>query len=182
MASRGDSSTASKPGHQHQSPNSRLLPVAVVSDGYSLTAADKWAEALPINDAYRADDHWRWVATLWRGIVGADLTVYVQQMPAEEKAAGEEQNGGNGGANCVEFANADHSVLVLRMADDGQGRGGMDEKLERRLGFEIMEWVRSGGFKAGVGAGAGADAGASSASSSTAATTATERPWTSISA
>ena len=79
----------------------------------------------------------------------------------------------------MEFANADHSVLVVRMVDDGQGRGGMDEKLERRLGFEIMEWVRSGGFKAGVGAGAGPDASAGVAPS--AAIAVGKRPLMSIS-
>ncbi len=125
-------------------PDQKLLPVAVVSDGYSLTASDKWANTLPINDAYLADDHWRWLATLWRGIVGADLTVYVKRTTV----ADEEMRGG-GGQNCVEFANAEHSVLVLRMVDDGRG---MDEKLERRLGFEIIEWVRTGGFKADVAA------------------------------
>lgn len=113
-------------------PNPRL-PVAVVADGYSLTVSDRYASSLHVNDAYRADDHWQWVATLWRGIVGADLTIYV-------KRAGEAEVQGN---NCVEFANA--AVVVLRVAE---GKG-VDEKLERRLGFEIIEWVRSGSFKAG---------------------------------
>ena len=188
-----DSSSSTATRQAPHQPNAPLLPVAVVSDGYSLTAADKWAGALPINGAYRADDHWQWVATLWRGIVGADLTVYVQRVPAEEgtgTGAGTTSSGGSeeqtNSNNCVEFANADHSVLVLRMADDGQGGGGMDEKLERRLGFEIMEWVRSGGFKAAVasGAGAGAEAGDVSSSSSSTATAgaAMKRPWTSMSA
>ncbi|KAI0100698.1 hypothetical protein F4776DRAFT_658234 [Hypoxylon sp. NC0597] len=109
------------------------LPVAVVSDGYSLTVSDRYASMLHVNDAYRADDHWQWVATLWRGIVGADLTIYVKRV-------GEAEVQGN---NCVEFANA--AVMILRMAE---GKG-VDEKLERRLGFEIMEWVRNGSFKAG---------------------------------
>ncbi|KAL7624513.1 slightly ste11-like protein [Parahypoxylon ruwenzoriense] len=113
-------------------PNNRL-PVAVVADGYSLTVSDRWADSLPANDIYAADDHWQWVATLWRGIVAADLTVYVKRVPEAEVQ----------GNNCVEFANP--AVMVVRMAD---GRG-MDEKVERRLGFEIIEWVRSGSFKAG---------------------------------
>ncbi|KAI0843692.1 hypothetical protein F5Y06DRAFT_284106 [Hypoxylon sp. FL0890] len=110
------------------------LPVAVVSDGYSLTVSDRYASILHVNDAYRADDHWQWVATLWRGIVGADLTIYVKRVVEAEVQ----------GNNCVEFANA--AVMVLRMAE---GKG-VDEKLERRLGFEIIEWVRSGSFRAGV--------------------------------
>ncbi|RYP74961.1 hypothetical protein DL770_007514 [Monosporascus sp. CRB-9-2] len=113
-------------------PDPRLLPVAVVSDGYSLTASDKWANALAINDAYRADDHWRWVATLWRGIVGADLTVYVQRCTTADELRGQ---------SCVEV-DAEHSVIVVRMLD-----GVVDEKLERRLGFQIIEWVDAGNFR-----------------------------------
>ncbi|KAI0384906.1 hypothetical protein F5Y04DRAFT_269315 [Hypomontagnella monticulosa] len=113
------------------------LPVAVVADGYSLTVSDRYAALLHVNDAYRADDHWQWVATLWRGIVGADLTIYV-------KKSAEAETQGN---NCVEFASP--GVMVLRVAESGGGKG-VDEKLERRLGFEIMEWVRSGSFKMGV--------------------------------
>ncbi|KAI1412393.1 hypothetical protein F5Y13DRAFT_180170 [Hypoxylon sp. FL1857] len=127
----GDKPAENAPPESRSSPR---LPVAVVSDGYSLTVSDRYASMLHINDAYRADDHWQWVATLWRGIVGADLTIYVKRV-------GEAEVQGN---NCVEFANA--AVMVLRMAE---GKG-VDEKLERRLGFEIMEWVRSGSFRAGV--------------------------------
>ncbi|RYP47770.1 hypothetical protein DL768_006238 [Monosporascus sp. mg162] len=115
-------------------PEPKLLPVAVVSDGYSLTASDKWANALPINDAYGADDHWRWVATLWRGIVGADLTVYVQRCAVADELRGQ---------SCVEV-DAEHSVIVVRMLD-----GVVDEKLERRLGFQIIEWVDAGNFRGG---------------------------------
>lgn len=123
------------------------LPVAVVSAGYALTATERWAAALRVADAYRADDHWRWVATLWRGVVGADLTVYVRACgPDELRAAG-----------CVEFTGP--AVLVLRVLElpsapgsSGMTAGGgiVDEKLERRLGFEIMEWVRSGQFGRGL--------------------------------
>ncbi|KAI2464303.1 hypothetical protein F4781DRAFT_436556 [Annulohypoxylon bovei var. microspora] len=124
-----------KPVEDMSSKPNLKLPVAVISDGYSLSASDRYSSSLHINDAYRADDHWQWVATLWRGIVGADLTIYVKKVtePAEIQ-----------GNNCVEFVNA--AVMVLRMTE---GKG-VDEKLERRLGFEIIEWVRSGSFKAGL--------------------------------
>ncbi|RYP81657.1 hypothetical protein DL769_001889 [Monosporascus sp. CRB-8-3] len=135
-------------------PDPRLLPVAVVSDGYSLTASDKWANALPINDAYRADDHWRWVATLWRGIVGADLTVYVQRCTTADELRGQ---------SCVEV-DAEHSVIVLRMLDSV-----VDEKLERRLGFQIIEWVDAGNFRGG-------DSSSVSLVAATAAAPATRRP------
>ncbi|KAI1506107.1 hypothetical protein F5X99DRAFT_426145 [Biscogniauxia marginata] len=123
------------------------LPVAVLADGYSLTYSDRYAGALHVSDAYRADDHWQWVATLWRGVVGADLTVYVKRAASAASAANEAEL-------CVEFANP--AVLVLRVGGGGNG-GGLDEKTERRLGFEIMEWVRGGSYQAGfvVGGGGG---------------------------
>jgi HMG box factor len=128
LPSRIDSHTAS----ESTNPQPSRLPIAVISTGYSLTISDRYAASLPIKDAYRSEDHWRWVATLWRGIVGPDLTVYVKQRCSEDEIRGN---------NCVEFVNA--SVLVLRIAE---GARGVDEKLERRLGFEIMEWVRNGNF------------------------------------
>ncbi|KAI1076563.1 hypothetical protein F5B20DRAFT_572782 [Whalleya microplaca] len=122
------------------------LPVAVIADGYSLTVSDRYAGSLHVADAYRADDHWQWVATLWRGIVGADLTIYVKRAASEAEIQGN---------NCVEFAtgaggnSSSNNTLVLRVVD---GRG-IDERLERRLGFEIIEWVRSGSFRAGFAGG-----------------------------
>lgn len=119
------------------SPPSSKFPVAVLSGGYSLTVADRDTAALHIADAYRPDDHWRWVATMWRGIVGADLTLYVKQCPEDELRT----------CQVVELANS--SALVVRVPEsksDGGVPAVVDEKLKRRLGFEIMEWVRGGQF------------------------------------
>ncbi|KAI1124169.1 hypothetical protein F5Y10DRAFT_280372 [Nemania abortiva] len=132
--SKSNSNTAS-------SSSSHRLPIAILSDGYSLTFSDRYAGALHVNDAYRADDHWQWVATLWRGIVGADLTVYVKRFP-DEAHGGASSNSNN---NSVEIAGP--GIMVIRVHDDGR----VDEKLERRLGFEIAEWVRGGSFMAGFG-------------------------------
>ncbi|KAI0518355.1 hypothetical protein F5B22DRAFT_645121 [Xylaria bambusicola] len=132
----GASSIAS-PSNHASSPSHRL-PVAIISDGYSLTFSDRYASALHVNDAYRPDDHWQWVATMWRGVVGADLTVYVKR-PADDGP------GSGNGAGSVEIACP--GVMVLRVPDAGR----VDEKLERRLGFEIAEWVRGGSFTTGLG-------------------------------
>jgi hypothetical protein len=131
--------TPNPSNHNPTSPPPRL-PVAVLSDGYSLTFSDRYANALHVNDAYRADDHWQWVATLWRGIVGADLTVYVKRATSPDEMQGN---------NCVEMAGP--GVMVLRVLDRDGGGGRVDEKLERRLGFEIAEWVRGGSFMVGFG-------------------------------
>ncbi|KAI8955160.1 hypothetical protein F4801DRAFT_587016 [Xylaria longipes] len=123
--------------------SSPRLPIAILSDGYSLTFSDRYASALHVNDAYRADDHWQWVATLWRGIVGADLTVCVRRTIADEDRLGAGAGAGAGNTNSVEMAGP--GIMVLRITDGAR----VDEKLERRLGFEIAEWVRGGSFTAG---------------------------------
>ncbi|ETS77571.1 hypothetical protein PFICI_11445 [Pestalotiopsis fici W106-1] len=129
-------STVNTPGPKHGAHQSvHTLPVAVLSAGYSLKASDRSAAALHIADAYRPDDHWRWVATMWRGIVGPDLTVYIMRCTELEMRVNQ----------VVEFANA--GVLVVRIPESaGNETAVVDERLERRLGFEIMEWVRNGQF------------------------------------
>ncbi|KAF2141237.1 uncharacterized protein K452DRAFT_298636 [Aplosporella prunicola CBS 121167] len=47
---------------------------------YNLAAADAWASRVPIADNYSPADHWQWIATLWRGIVGPDVVVYVRDI------------------------------------------------------------------------------------------------------
>ncbi|KAK6824917.1 hypothetical protein PG987_012411 [Apiospora arundinis] len=115
---------------------------------------DRYAATLPMTDAYQTEDHWKWVATLWRGIVGPDLTIYVKLCQSADEVRGN---------NVVEFASP--TVVVLRVpvppaaaattatSPDAAAGGAIsdvhvDERLERRLGFEIMEWVRSGNFRA----------------------------------
>lgn len=146
----GEQAEASPP------PPRRKVPVAVVGSGYALTQSDHFASALRVADAYRPDDHWRWVATLWRGIVGPDLTIYVKLCRAAEIWT-------DHGDKSVEFANPGVMVLRVPAADPSSSSSSraasisagssrppaeeytphVDEKLERRLGFEIMEWVRS---------------------------------------
>ncbi|KAI0156533.1 hypothetical protein GGR57DRAFT_463713 [Xylariaceae sp. FL1272] len=138
----GDGASSAANNNNNNTNTPTKLPVAILSDGYSLTFSDKYASALHVNDAYRQDDHWQWVATLWRGVVGADLTVYVKKAVAPEDTQGN---------NCVEMAAP--GVMVLRLPEHGAPGRGMviDEKLERRLGFEIAEWVRGGSFGIGFG-------------------------------
>jgi len=145
------------PSNSENAKVSHRLPVAILSDGYSLTFSDRYANALHVNDAYRADDHWQWVATLWRGIVGADLTVYVKKAaaaaaPASSSSPSSDGNSNSSGSSSVEMAGP--GIMVIRVPADaevvgGSGAGRVDEKLERRLGFEIAEWVRGGSFMAG---------------------------------
>lgn len=113
-------------------------------------------------------DHWQWGATLWRDIVGADITVAVQAA-ATTAAAAEDVGGANekgkeggregegslkrkapsvdrsatsgGGAAGVEVRLEDARAVIVKGESQGQvGRGSL-----RRVGFEIGEWVRGWG-------------------------------------
>jgi hypothetical protein len=115
------------------SASSKSLPVALVPCGFSLTTSDTFALRIPINDSYAPVDHWQWMATLWRGIVGPDLTIYAKRVDKDEMDR-------CGGLEIRE----DCAGIIVRVTDSGT----MDEKTARRLGFEVMEFVRSmeGGF------------------------------------
>jgi HMG box factor len=108
------------------------LPIALIPR-YQLTTSDYHAVRIPINDAYSPFDHWQWMATLWRGCVGPDMTVYVRVCERDEF----ERAGGGG----VEVR-PDTSVLVVRVVKDKEGIEGFEDRVLRRLGFEVEEWVR----------------------------------------
>lgn len=116
------------------------IPIALLPHGFSLTASDAFALRIPINDSYAPVDHWQWMATLWRGIVGPDLTVYVKRVEREEL----ERHGGG-----VEIR-PDCAAIVVRVLG---ATGALEEKTARRLGFEVLEFVR--GLETGIGRGAG---------------------------
>jgi hypothetical protein len=110
------------------------VPVALLTGGFSLTTSDRFACTAPIVDSYAPVDHWQWMATLWRGIVGPDLVIYVKTATEDEISK----------CGSVEFKAP--GIMVIRGADKM-----LDEKVERRLAFELMEWVRGGSFKEGLG-------------------------------
>ncbi len=98
------------------------------------------------------------MATLWRGIVGPDLTVYVKALDVAADREAREELARFGGVEC----RWDVGAVVVRAcvgvggdgdADGhgdagsarGKGAGAMvEEKTLRRLGFEVLEWVRGG--------------------------------------
>ena len=116
------------PSADSSSSNSKSLPVALLPCGFSLTTSDTFALRIPINDSYAPVDHWQWMATLWRGIVGLDLTIYAKRVDKDEM----DRCGG------VEIRE-DCAGIIVRVTDSGT----VDEKTARRLGFEVMEFVRS---------------------------------------
>lgn len=129
-----DSEASTSANTAPASQDSKTLPIALVPNGFSLTTSDAYALRTPINDSYAPVDHWQWMATLWRGIVGPDLTVYVTRAGREEmsKFGGVEIRG-------------DCAAIIVRIPETGK----MDEKTARRLGFEVVEFVRN--VEAGFG-------------------------------
>ncbi|ESZ96021.1 hypothetical protein SBOR_3594 [Sclerotinia borealis F-4128] len=103
---RETSTTSSNPHSSEASQSStphKKTPIALIPHGYSLTLSDAYSLKLPINDSYAPVDHWQWMATLWRGIIGADLTVFVKGVGREEmeRCGGVEWSVGGGGRGIV---------------------------------------------------------------------------------
>lgn len=92
------------------------------------------------------------MATLWRGVVGADVTVYIKDRTGGGGVDGYEDGGGArlGGGTGVEVRLADARAIVVRKGGAGGGCGGkggpgLGEGALRRVGFEVGEWVRGMG-------------------------------------
>ncbi|WEW60818.1 slightly ste11-like protein [Emydomyces testavorans] len=113
------------------SPDS-VFRIALVPQ-YQLSTADAHACATPINDAYAPIDHWQWMASLWRGCVGPDITVYVRDCDEEELTS-------FGEGNPVEIRLDDARALVVRRLTDSAKP--IEEKALRRIGFEVDEFLR----------------------------------------
>ncbi|KAK8198530.1 slightly ste11-like protein [Zalaria obscura] len=117
---------------------------------YSLTASNAYATSLslPLRDNYHVQAHWQWTATLWRGIVGPDMTIYVKDVDPRERelTMGLRWMGGVGIAE-------DARVMAVKNPKVEKGEKGEGEKLGveagalRRLGFEIGEWVMGVGAR-----------------------------------
>ncbi|CAI4211566.1 unnamed protein product [Parascedosporium putredinis] len=83
-----------------------------------------WSDEADQDYAYAPTEHWQWMATQWRGMVGPDLFVYVK--PTADP--------GINLRNTVELKSP--NVMLVRVPMEGT----LDEKTERRLAFEIVEW------------------------------------------
>lgn len=73
-------------------------------------------------------DHWQWLATLWRGTVGPDLTLYVKTYDAKEGHVGLKPE-------------MDEPHRLLTVWKEKEGR--FTEPDLRRIGFEIGEWIKA---------------------------------------
>ena len=105
------------------SQTSGKLPILLLNR-YILSRADFAATSLT-PDGLTPLQHWQWAASLWRGCVGADMTILVKT---------DGPTGGDG----VEVKDPG-KVLVARKDVGKEWDGGR----VRRLGFEVNECVRS---------------------------------------
>ncbi|OAG05303.1 uncharacterized protein CC84DRAFT_1094566 [Paraphaeosphaeria sporulosa] len=114
------------------SPAPSAKPVLILPS-YQLRASDVYASRIPIQDVYSPMDHWQWMATLWRGTVGPDLTIYIKSADKESREGGK----------LVEVNEEVRCMTVVK-----EGGGEFREAALRRVGFEVGEWVRGlGGGK-----------------------------------
>ena len=131
---------------EKSSSSSPPVPIALIPR-YQLSLSDSFASSIPINDAYAPVDHWQWMATLWRGVVGPDVTVYIKDKNGD--VDGHEDGGRLGGGTGVEVRLGDARAIVVRKnAANGNAKGaGLGEGALRRVGFEVGEWVRGMGSR-----------------------------------
>ena len=129
------------------------LPIAILP-AWQLTHTDAFACAVEIADRYSPIDHWQWGATVWRGVIGADITIAVKadvgdDSPVKsdsskngERDGREKREGGKAGSvgrdAGVEVRLDDFRAVVVK----GESEGGVAEGGLRRVGFEVGEWVR----------------------------------------
>lgn len=124
---------------------SATKPIAIIPN-YSLHTANHFSHTIPIGptEFYNAYDHWQWTATVWRGTLGPDLTVYLRDVVVE--AAGGASNGSNGS---VELEGVEGrpgvGLFVVRRVVEGAEKGEVEASVLRRVGFEVGEWVREFG-------------------------------------
>ncbi|KAF1951041.1 hypothetical protein CC80DRAFT_509173 [Byssothecium circinans] len=128
-------------------PSSPQPTPVILLPTYQLHASDTYASKIPIQDVYSPMDHWQWMATLWRGTVGPDLTIYVKSEGKEGNdrvGSGGAVNGngnGNGGREKAKVVEVNEEGKFLTVVREN-GAKGFREAALRRVGFEVGEWVR----------------------------------------
>jgi hypothetical protein len=108
-------------------PSDASIKPVIILPTFQLQASVTYASRIPIQDAYSATDHWQWMATLWRGTVGPDLTLYVKTYDAKEGQTGAKPD-------------MDDVVRCLTVFKEKEGR--FSEADLRRVGFEVSEWIQ----------------------------------------
>ncbi len=147
------------------------FPIALLPR-YQLSTVDTASLRMPITDSYLPIDHWQWAAALWRGCVGADVTIVIQDDrgsgnygsvssgagsvggsginagsvgSGNGSAAGLSGGSGGGGGVEVRLGAGDVRAVVVRKGSNfaaNAERKLVEPGALRRLGFEIVEFLR----------------------------------------
>jgi hypothetical protein len=96
----------------------------IILPTFQLAASVAYASRIPIQGAYSCVDHWRWMATLWRGTVGPDLTIYIKPYDKDT------------GVNKPEMDDANRCLTIGKERD-----GKFTDADLRRVGFEVSEFI-----------------------------------------
>ncbi|KAF2497870.1 hypothetical protein BU16DRAFT_327412 [Lophium mytilinum] len=107
-----------------------IKPVVILPT-YQLHASNVYTSRIPIADAYSPTDHWQWMATLWRGTVGPDLTIYIRDAKPEELQK----------EKMVDLLDEIRCLTVRKE----KGSSKVEDSALRRIGFEVGEWIRTVG-------------------------------------
>jgi len=113
------------------SQDTTVKPVVILPT-YQLHASDMYTSRIPIQDAYSPTDHWQWMATLWRGTVGPDLTIYVKSLEGKEEPK--------------KLVELNEEVRCLTVCKEKGER--FELSALRRVGFEVGEWIQGIGARA----------------------------------
>ncbi|KAL9624949.1 MAG: hypothetical protein Q9160_000996 [Pyrenula sp. 1 TL-2023] len=129
-------------------------PIALIPT-YQLSTSDAAASSIPCLDTYTPNDHWQWVAALFRGCVGPDVTIVVREtefeeeskerdgMPVEVRLGGSSGGGGAARDGGKRGGTGEINAVVVRKGRgerfEGTGKG---ERALRRVGFEVVEFLR----------------------------------------
>lgn len=112
------------------------IPLLIINN-HILHATNVWSSSIPITDSYSPVDQWRWFASLWRGIIGADVTVYIKSLGTGDGDQQEKKKGvGKMPAAIVEIKEEFGTIVVRQDAKR------VDDSAVRRVAFEVGEWVR----------------------------------------
>ena len=151
-------------------PDTLKFPIAILP-AWQLTHTDAFACSVDISDRYSPIDHWQWGATVWRGVIGADITIAVRadvgddspiKSDSGKSGAGERERTGTAGSAGAgagggpktgsvgsQGSIAHPSGVEVKLEEaravivKGEAEGGVAEGSLRRVGFEVGEWVRS---------------------------------------
>lgn len=133
--------------------SSTAIPLILLSR-YQFHASNAFSTAISLTGAYTPIDHWQWMATLWRGTIGPDVTVYLKdyltpddinkdmldgtssEMSGARKAAAEIL----GKCKGVEVREEKGVCVVVIWKRKGER---VEEGTLRRVAFEIGEAARA---------------------------------------